>query len=64
MISQLDIDHWTDEDFSKVVDEIPEADKTFIFREESDGEIVMDMGKFLTAYGRTLHKLFKRSTTI
>jgi hypothetical protein len=64
MISQVDIDDWTDEDFAKVVDEIPEASKAIIFKEEPTGEVVMDLSKFLTAYGRALHEMFKRSTTL
>lgn len=64
MISQVDIDDWTDEQFIEVVDEVPEEKQKFEFKETETGEMILDMKDFLAAYGRALYARFKLSVKV
>lgn len=58
MISQVDIDDWTDDDFIDVVEDIPEQDRKVEIKADGD-ESVIDLKRLIVAYGRALHTRFK-----
>lgn len=60
MISQTDIDDWTDQDYIQVVETMPQEDLKVQWKEE-DGEIVLDLQKVFVAYGRALHSRINMS---
>ena len=57
MISQHDMDDWTDQDYLDIVDDMPESAKNITIREEGD-EAVIEFKDFLIAYGQALHRKF------
>lgn len=59
MISGVDIDDWKDEDYLKVIEEIP-PEKRKVTISEVNEELVLHMEQLFTEYGKGLHKKFKK----
>jgi hypothetical protein len=64
MISGVDIEDWKDADFIQVVDDIPSDKQKFEFKEDENGQMVLDMKDFLAAYGRALYARFKLTVNV
>jgi hypothetical protein len=59
MISGVDIDDWNDEDYLKVMEDIP-PEKRKVKISEVDDTLVLSLENLITEYGKSLHKKFKK----
>ena len=54
MLSGVDIKDWTDDDFDKIVEEMPEKDKRVKYKTDDNGDAILDLHEFMVNFGRAI----------
>jgi hypothetical protein len=54
MLSGVDIKDWTDDDFDKIIKEMPEKDRRVTYKTDDDGNPIIDLQKFIMKFGRAV----------
>lgn len=54
MLSGIDIRDWTEDDFTKIVSDLPEDQKKVSFNYDEGGDAVLDLRNFINAFGHAL----------